>query len=127
MKIVRFPPRVAHCIRLTREPSGAWPSDAYCLFAPSHAAEQIVKRQLSKLNGDDAVQIPRDIEGQARNHLGRRATERDKLDAAMLSGQQIIPVLTDRAFRDDQKGMRAGYRVRKVNGRWRAWIERQAG
>jgi hypothetical protein len=63
-----------------------------------------------------------------------RATKRDKLNAARLSGQQIIPVPTDRAFwfwqawRDDRKAMRAaGYRVRKVNGCWRAWIERPAG
>jgi hypothetical protein len=59
------------------------------------------------------------------------AAKRDKLNAAVLRGKQIVPVPIDHEFWQawrDRKAMRAaGYRVRKVNGCWRAWIERQAG
>jgi hypothetical protein len=61
---------------------------------------------------------------------GDQARQAERRGAAR--EKEIIPVPTDRAFwkawRDDRKAMRAaGYRVRKVNGCWRAWIERQAG
>jgi hypothetical protein len=58
-----------------------------------------------------------------------RAAKRAKVNDTALRGQQIIPVKIDAAFwmawRDDQRGMRAaGYRVTKINGQWKAWIER---
>jgi hypothetical protein len=51
-------------------------ADAYRLFAHSYAAEQIVERELEKLNGDAAVQVPRDIESQVRKHLARHPADR---------------------------------------------------
>jgi hypothetical protein len=51
-------------------------ADAYRLFARGHAAEQVVKRELTKLNGDAAVQVPRDIESQVRQHLAQHPADR---------------------------------------------------
>jgi hypothetical protein len=58
-----------------------------------------------------------------------KAAKRDKFNDDALRGKQIIPVKTDEAFwkswRGAQTEMRAaGYRVRKVDGKWQAWIER---
>jgi hypothetical protein len=57
------------------------------------------------------------------------ARKRGKLGGEHGRAKEIVAVPTDKAFwrswRDDPKAMReAGYRVRKINGRWRACIER---
>jgi hypothetical protein len=41
---------------------------AYALFARSHQAEQIVRRELKKLNGA-AVEVPPDLAQRVRRHL----------------------------------------------------------
>jgi hypothetical protein len=51
-------------------------ADAYRLFARSQPAAKIVQRELKKLNGDAAVEVPQDIEMQVRQHLARRPKER---------------------------------------------------
>ena len=56
-------------------------ADAYRLFARSQAAERIVRRELKKLKGDAAVEVPPDIETQVRQHLARRP--KDRWDAAV--------------------------------------------
>ena len=57
-----------------------------------------------------------------------KAGKRAKLNDGELRGKRIITVKTDAAFwkawKDSPEAMRAsGYRVRKVGGRWHAWIE----
>jgi hypothetical protein len=56
-------------------------AEAYRLFARSHVAEKIVRRELKRLNGDAVVQIPRDIEKQVRQHLAQNPA--DRWDAAV--------------------------------------------
>lgn len=56
-------------------------AQAYRLFARSHAAEKIVRRELKKLDGDSAVQVPRDIEKQVCQHLAQNPA--DRWDAAI--------------------------------------------
>jgi hypothetical protein len=51
-------------------------ADTYRLFARSHAAEQIVERELEKLNGHATLQIPDDIESQVREHLAQHPADR---------------------------------------------------
>jgi hypothetical protein len=57
-------------------PDKAELADAYRLFARGHAAEQIVKRELNKLNGDAAAQVPPDIESQVRELLAQHPADR---------------------------------------------------
>lgn len=56
-------------------------AQAYRLFARSHAAEKIVRRELKKLDGNSAVQVPRDIEKQVCQHLAQNPA--DRWDAAI--------------------------------------------
>jgi hypothetical protein len=56
-------------------------ADAYRLFVRSEAAEQVARRELKKLDGDAAVQVPREIEKQVRQHLKRHPA--DRWDAAV--------------------------------------------
>jgi hypothetical protein len=72
-------------------PDKAELADAYRLFARSHAAEQIVKRELNKLNGDAAVQVPRDIQSQVRQHLSRHPADRWDAAVAEISKQRQKP------------------------------------
>jgi hypothetical protein len=51
-------------------------ADAYRLFARSHAAEKIVRRELKKMNGGAAVEVPQDIETRVRQHLARNPADR---------------------------------------------------
>jgi hypothetical protein len=51
-------------------------ADAYRLFVRSDAAKQIVRRELKKLDGDTAVQVPRDLDKQVREHLAQRPADR---------------------------------------------------
>jgi hypothetical protein len=58
-----------------------------------------------------------------------KASKLDRMHDHDLRGKQIVPIKADESFwrswRGDPKTMRAsGYRVSKVNGQWKAWIER---
>ncbi len=47
-------------------------AQAYRLFARSHAAEKIVRRELRKLNNDAAMPVPRDLTKRVRECLAQR-------------------------------------------------------
>jgi len=44
-------------------------AEAYRLFARSQEAEQIIERELKQLNGNDAVDVPRDVKNRVRKYL----------------------------------------------------------
>jgi hypothetical protein len=51
-------------------------TEVYRLFVRGRAAAEIVRRELKKLNGDAAVEVPQDIETPVRQHLARNPTDR---------------------------------------------------
>ena len=75
-------------------------ADAYRLFARSHAAEKIVRRELKKLDGDSAVKVPRDIEKQVCQHLAKNPADRwdaaVRIAAAKHRREQVTPPARNR-------------------------------
>jgi len=78
-------------------------ADAYRLFARSHAAEKIVRRELKKLDGDSAVKVPRDIEKQVCQHLAQNPADRwdaavRRIAAVKRRREQVIPSARNRGL-----------------------------
>ena len=75
-------------------------AEAYRLFARSHAADKIVRRELKKLNGDSAVKVPRDIEKQVCQHLAQNPADRwdaaVRIAAAKHRREQVTPPARNR-------------------------------
>jgi hypothetical protein len=74
---------------------------AYRLFARSHAVEKIVRRELKKMNGGAAVEVPQDIETRVRQHLERNPADRwdaavRRIAAAKHRREQVTPAERNR-------------------------------
>lgn len=71
---------------------------AYRLFARSHEAEKIIRRELRKLNGSAKVMAPHDLPKQVHDYLRRHpATRWDAAVAAIVKAETKTPPRPDRA------------------------------